>query len=149
MQLTRDTLEIVRRRINAAIAPVAKELGIAADLGRCVFERSGDFATFKLECKAIKADGSIMDRDAKSFVTFATSYDLKPTDLGRSFMFQNKQYVVSGLSTRSYKCPILAKDGQGRCFKFSSDTIKRLLMQFPAPANQVAVTAAADEGLPS
>lgn len=122
----RQALQLLRTRINAALAGLGTELDVTFDAANCSFDPLGNTCTYKLNVAVKRADGTVVTKEAEDFKRFAALEGLQPSDLGRRFASNGGQFEVCGYAPRSYKRPILAKDVRtGRIFKFTSDTVRR------------------------
>ena len=106
----RDDLQTIINRINEN-----EELeGVKLILGSGSF---GDSVTFKLEAAPLGDDGEAVSKTATAFTRYASMYNLLPSDLGKEISWGGSKFVITGLNTRSYKYPILAKRSDGKVFK--------------------------------
>ena len=122
MQFDKQSLRSLRPQIEAALKSIEKELKVKFSLGSCRF--TSENATFKLEVATVSKGGKVASVEATAFKEFASLYNLKPSDLGRSFTsFSGQSFTIIGLNTRKSKYPIIAKDNRDRRFKFSSESV--------------------------
>lgn len=121
----KPTCKLVRADIDVAMAAVATKYGIKIQSGRGTF---GD-TNFTLKIEMSVLDETGVDLKAKrEFETLAHFVGLEPGDFARQFTFRGEQYELSGISHRSTKMPILAKNiATGVKFKFGEDTVLRAL----------------------
>lgn len=120
-ELNRESVRVLRTKIDAALATVGKEMGLSLKAGNCYF--TGTTATFKLEVATIAADGKVVNKMAEEFRRYAPLYHLKPDDLGREFTipFTTAKYVVEGIKPSSRKYPIICKKlYDGKMYKMTA-----------------------------
>jgi hypothetical protein len=74
-------------------------------------------------------DGEIVTKEAEDFKRYATTYGLKPEDLGERFQdFNQKEFEIVGCKPRSRKYPILVKEVRtGKLVKFGHKAVKSYL----------------------
>lgn len=122
----RATCKMLGKKVEEALAPLAKELGIRFDYRGGRFSNSA--MTMKLDASTISVDGTVNSKEADTFKQMATFYGLKPEDLNAEFTSRGTKYIIKGLNCRAHKMPILATrvyDGVG--FKFPVDSVLRAL----------------------
>ena len=118
----------VADEVNKALADVGKKLGISiAKTGGGSYR--GNSFTFKVECALMGENGEVFNQKAEDFKMYASSYGLKPTDLGKEFTtWDNKTFKIEGLNTRRPKFAVSAiRVSNGKGYKFPADQVKRLL----------------------
>ena len=103
-QLDRATVTYIRKHLEAALEPLAEELGVVVDLGHCTFQPSN--CRFQLKIAVRDCNGKPITEQTESFKRNAKLFGLEPADLGKEFIFQGHPilFVVSGpraASTRS------------------------------------------------
>lgn len=117
------TCRDVSSRIEAALAPLAKELGIqiSAKGGRF----SSESYTVKVECATVSEDGNVMTDEAQSFRAYAFSYGLSADDLFTTFVRNGSTWTLVGCKPRSTKWPLLCRDeSNGKVYKLPADTVR-------------------------
>lgn len=118
LQLNRIGTEVLSDSILEAAQTIARENGLTVRLGRGTFDRSGGFATVKLEFAAISDDGTPTTPEADAFRRFAVMFDLQPEWLGETFsLWDGKTYRIVGLNTRAPKMPVIC-EREGKRYKF-------------------------------
>jgi hypothetical protein len=120
-QLDKPIVQYIRKRLQAAIEPLAKELGVAMDLGRCTFQAS--HCRFQLKVAVRSAGGEAMTEEAEAFKHSAKLFGFEPEDLGRQFVFQSQTYTVCGLRPKGRKYPVIARTADGKDYKFDCRTV--------------------------
>jgi hypothetical protein len=105
--ITRPLLRAITADINAALASIAKTHGVQIKVGNGSF--TTDNATIKIEVASIGDNGLAKTKEATDFERYATSFGLKPEDLGTVFESRGVKYTLIGAKSRSTKYPLLAK----------------------------------------
>jgi hypothetical protein len=74
-------------------------------------------------------DGEIVTKEAEDFTRYASTYGLKPEDLGERFRdFNEKEFEIVGCKRRSRKYPILVKEVRtSKVYKFGAHAVKQYL----------------------
>ncbi len=120
----RATCRLLSQEIEAALKAVAQKHGVAIKAG------SGSFAdtTFKLkvEVSVISASGVAQSSVVTDFEQHAKFLGLQESDLGKSFLFRGTSYTICGLKLSGRKYPILAKNKNGKVYKFQVSDVRRL-----------------------
>ena len=125
-EIDRPFLDKARTHIDKALAAVGKELGVNIKTGNCRY--SSSTFTFKLEGIDLGEDGKAVSKGASDFVMLATSFGLKPEDLGKEFVSRGETFKITGLNLKAKKYPIQAEMlSNGKNYKFPADTVCRLL----------------------
>ena len=124
-KLDKLTVQHIRKRITAALGPLAKELGVAVDLGNCTFGPSN--CRFQLKVALLSSDGEAITEEADCFRNNAKLFGFEPDDLGRKFTFRGQSYTIYGLKPKSRKYPIIAQSGNGKNYKFPCRTVLEAL----------------------
>lgn len=114
----RDThaLNALRPKVEAALADLAKDLGIVIKAGKINY--SADNCTLQVTFANVGEGGVVLSKEATDFKRMAKLYGLEPEDLGRTFKWGGKEFTITGLAARAARFPILGKDALGRTFKF-------------------------------
>jgi hypothetical protein len=120
----RQTIRLLRERIDSALHQIAQEYGISITAGNARF--TPENVRLKLELAVIGENG-VESIAAVDFRKYAILLGLKSEDLGKTFLFRGKPYTIVGAKTSSHKYPILAKNKNGKVYKFQSQDVMRLL----------------------
>lgn len=121
----RATCRLVSQKIEAALQPLAEELGVAIRSKGGSY--SGGHYTLKVEVAAVGEDGSVQTKEADAFKSLATLYGFTPEDLGREFKMGSKSYKIAGLRTKAPRRPILGESESGKMFCFAAADVKLFL----------------------
>jgi len=124
-KLDRPTVKYFRKRLEAAVKPLAEELGVAIDLGNCTFKTNN--CRFQLRVAVLDPNGKAITQEIDSFRSSAKLFGLEPDDLGREFIFQGQSYTICGLKPKSRKYPVIARSGNGKNYKFACRTVLEAL----------------------
>lgn len=123
MNITKNTLRVLRGAIDRALVDVGKEYDISLSLGNAKYT-DVDF-TFQLKGEVNEtADG--LSVAEKQFHEFSAWFGLTAKDYGRTFLSNGKTFSISGIKPNNRKYPILASHN-GQTYKFTADAIKRHL----------------------
>jgi hypothetical protein len=126
MSFDRKALQALRPKIEKALQELAEAEGISIDLGSARF--SSDNATFKLVLSTVNTDGTVNTKEGEDFKFYAPNrYGLKAEALDATFTRQGEQWTITGCKPRSTKYPILAKNRNGKTYKFAPEDVKRAM----------------------
>jgi len=120
----RQTIRLLRERIDSALRPLAQEYGISITAGNASF--SAENVRLKLELAVIGENG-VESAQVVEFRKYAPLLGLKAEDLGKTFLFNGKPYTIVGAKLSSRKYPILAKNKNGKVYKFQAHDVKSRL----------------------
>jgi hypothetical protein len=117
-QFTNATMDLLREKVEAALAVVCEKYNITFDLGCIAFRDNTAKATLKFAAKA--ADGSIIDQARADWKKYAEShFFLKPEWLDQTFTDQGETYKIVGLLLQAkkfcIKCVRLRDDATITC----------------------------------
>lgn len=125
----RNNVKQIRQRLQAHVEQLSKDLGCNVTVGNASYARDGSNCTFKIEMATIAADGIVETKEVSAFKSYATSYGLSPSDLGKNFTNKGRSFTICGLKPRASKYPIVALCSDGNRYKFSVLDIKTALSQ--------------------
>lgn len=118
----RNACRYVQAEVEKTLNSVSGDLGVTFSFGRGSFDGSN----FIMKLTATVEGG--LSPEAQDFRRYATQYGLCADDLGQGFGFDGEWYEVIGLSVKSPKRPILARNTKtDRVYKFGESTVKRLI----------------------
>ena len=120
-KLDKPTVTYIRKRLKAAVKPLAKELGIVIDLGHCTFQTSN--CRFQLKVAVLDSSGKAITEEVDSFRSNAKLFGFEPSDLGREFIFRGQSYTICGFKSKSRKYPVIARSDNGKDYKFACRTV--------------------------
>ena len=121
--MTKAILSALADEIEVALQDIAKKYNVQIKRGNGSYGETN--ATLKLDINEVKEDGTVLDRDAETFLKMAKFYGLEAEDLNKVFTSNGSQYSIVGLNTRRSKYPISAINlSNGNRYKFTADHIK-------------------------
>jgi len=115
-KLDKLTVTHIAKRLTTAVKPLAKELGVAIDLGSCTFGASN--CRFQLKVALLDSSGKAITEDIDCFRSNAKLFGFEPDDLGKEFAYQGQSYTICGLRPKSRKYPVIAQSDNGKNYKF-------------------------------
>ncbi len=124
-KLDRPTVKYIRKRLEAAVKPLAEELGVVIDLANCTFKTNN--CRFQLKVAVLDPDGKAMTEESESFRSSAKLFGFEPDDLGKEFMYRRQSYTICGLKPKSRKYPVIGQSDNGKNYKFACQTVLRAL----------------------
>ena len=124
-QLDKPTVKYIRKRLQATLMPLAKELGVVIDFGSCTFQTSN--CRIQLKVAVLDPDGEPVTEEADAFRRSAKLFGFEPADLGAEFIVQGQTYTISGLRPKSRKYPVIARAGNSKDYKYACRTVLEAL----------------------
>ena len=124
-KLDRPTVKYIRKRLEAAVKPLAEELGVAIDLANCTFKTNN--CRFQLKFAVLNPDGEAITEESESFRSSAKLFGLEPDDLGKEFTYRRQSYTICGLKPKSRKYPVIARSDNGKDYKFACRVVLEAL----------------------
>lgn len=119
----RAELKIFRVDIQEALNSVAEKHGLKIDTGSCTYNLGQGF-TMKIEASLINEDGTVMSKEAKTFLQFAHLLGMPEDLLGQTFVQRGEEYTLKGYNPRARKFPFLADNAKGETYKFTEEAIR-------------------------
>lgn len=119
-EFDKATAQKLANEIQKQLKPLAEKYNIVFDTG------SGSFGITNMTVKlkvSVKQGGRAMTQEARDFQDWAHQYGLKHSDLFKTFSDRGRKFVITGLSTRSRRYPILG-ESKGKLYKFTADFVK-------------------------
>lgn len=124
--MTKAILRALANEIEDALQDIAKKHNVSIKRGNGSYGETN--ATLKLEISDISENGTVLDKEAETFLSMATIYGFKPDDLNKVFTSNGSKYSISGLNTRRSKYPISAiRLSDGGKYKFTATSVKLAL----------------------
>jgi len=124
-KLDKPTVKYIGKRLKTALKPLAEELGVMIDIGRCTFQASN--CRFQLKVAVLDSSGKPITEEIDSFGSNAKLFGFEPADLGKEFTLQGQSYTICGLKPKSRKYPVIAQSENGKNYKFACRTVLRAL----------------------
>lgn len=124
MSFDRKRVKSLRPKIEKALQELAEAEGISIDLGSARFDSNN--VTFKLVLSTVNTDGTVNTKEGEDFKFYGPNrYGLKAEALDATFTRNGEQWTITGCKPRSTKYPILAKNRNGKTYKFHPSDVKR------------------------
>jgi hypothetical protein len=120
----RTNLRLLRDDVESALNAVADKYGIDLRLGTGRF--ASENVTFRLEGSVVRAEG-VVTREAAEFSQYADLFALEASDLGRTFQYRGQRYEIVGARLSNSKYPVLAKNRNGKVYKFTAADVREAL----------------------
>jgi hypothetical protein len=117
--------EIGKAVVNA-LSEVEEEFNIKFFPGGGSFDESK--FTLKLNCVPKDNKGVALSPMKEDFKKYASSFGLKPEDIGKKFVRNNITYKIAGLKLANRKFPIICENCQNKkMYKLNEVDVKRAL----------------------
>jgi hypothetical protein len=119
--MDKETVQKIRKQIQKAL-DAAKLGDYKVDVGSAQYGSS--YVKFSVELSDI-INGEVVTKEAGAFRKYAKSYDLEPSDLGRTFSFKGDEYKISGLRPSARRFPICAvRISDQKHYRFPHSTVR-------------------------
>lgn len=118
-KITRALCKTLRDQLNAALVPLAKELGVTIRCGNASY--SDNAVKFKLE---VAVDG--YDPVKEEYEQLCLLYRLTKEQRGEAFTYNGHRYTLAGISAKARKFPIIATRDDGKRYKLPEHAIEGL-----------------------
>jgi hypothetical protein len=119
MKIDSLACKLLREKINAALAPLGKELGVVILAKNATYNHAGTNATFKLEVAAIGESGQVETKGAAAYRELHQLFGLPADGLFKEIIYAGKPFKIVGLLPRSEKSPLLAQAPDGKQYRLS------------------------------
>ena len=118
MSFNRTLAKKVQEESEKALAEIAKKYGVTIK-GAGGSLGSNDFTMkMKVELVGVK----------KTYDPYVyTALGLPENVIGKTFVSRGEKYEITEISTRSPKYPVIARNSKGKGFKFTVDSVNRLI----------------------
>jgi hypothetical protein len=113
-----------RQETEKALQELAKKFGVNIHAGSISYTDNN--FTLKLEVTKKEIEGKSFEQ--VEFEKNCWMCGLKPEDYKKQFTLNGKVYSIVAIKPRATKMPIVATRPDGSRYKFSEDTVKRLLV---------------------
>ncbi len=117
MKIDSIACKLLREKINAALAPLGKELGVVILAKNATYNPAGTLATFNLEVAAISETGQVETKEAVAYRQQHQFFNLPADGLFKEITYAGKQFKITGLLPRCEKFPLLAQSPTGKQYK--------------------------------
>jgi hypothetical protein len=125
--MDRKKLRQIADDVEASLTEVGLNHDVKIESGPGKFSRDG-WATVTLKISEVDDDGRVRSEEAETFRHYATSYGLKPEDLGREFNTSCGTYRIIGLKPKNRKYPVIVEHLVSHSLrKFSAEIVRSYL----------------------
>jgi len=123
MDNTKNTLKVISKDINDALAIVGQKYGYKFSTGTISYDGEGNFTT---KLKAVKEGAKSPEAQRyESLVITRNKYGRKLLPLGAVFAYDVNEYIIIGCNTTGSKVHC-KKDANGKTYLFSIELIETL-----------------------
>lgn len=127
--MDRQKVNDITKRVQAALAPVAAELGVSIEYKGGKF---GDgYLRMTIEVAEKGADGIVSDREAERFKGSARLFGFTPDQLGASFQYGGRSCRIVGMTAGG---KVIGEQNNGKKYTYPADVIARLLPPSTLPS---------------
>lgn len=127
MKITADTCRLLRGKLDAAIATITIE-GLTLKVGKCTYDRDGNFATFKLEVAATGDSGVVMTKEAARYEQCASMLNLPKDGLGKTYKLGGIEYKITGINSTLSKL-IVERTSDRKTYLFKVEAAARYMKE--------------------
>jgi hypothetical protein len=120
-KLDKPAVRHISKRLTAVVKPLAKELGVAIDMGSCTYGTNN--CRFQIKVALLDSSGNAITEDIDCFRSNAGLFGFESGDLGKKFAYQGRSYTICGLRPNSLKYPVIAQSDEGKSYKFPCRTV--------------------------
>jgi hypothetical protein len=106
--MDRQKVKALREAMLEALKQLETDMSVEFTIDKISF--NDNTASVKVEVSDVSENGEVYNKEAEDFKKFSLNYGLDPSNLGKSFCHGGKIFVITGLSTRKRKYPIMAKE---------------------------------------
>ncbi len=132
MKLDATACQLIRPRLDAALAALGRELGLQIKARNASYNSSHTNCTFKLELATIGESGEVETKEAAAYRELHQLYGLPADGLGRMVPFNGEHFTIMGLLPKSDKYPLLARRAtDGKQFKLPKRALVPLFANVP------------------
>jgi hypothetical protein len=122
--ITKDELKNFRSDFDKAITELEKKYNITISQGSISYSEN----EFHMKITAKKnTTTSGKSTEQADFEKYCELFGLKPSDYGKTFKSNGKEFMITGLNVRARSMPVIAYCSDGKSYKFSEESIKRVL----------------------
>lgn len=125
MKFDRNTCKQINDEAMEALQAVAEKQGLVVQRSGSGSFSSTNFS-FKVEFATVQ-DGIVQDRESQAFTALSRVYGFEPTDLGKTFVYNNVSYAITGLKPNCKNAVICRNNVNNREYRFSADVVKAFL----------------------
>jgi hypothetical protein len=121
--LTSKEFGVFRTEVEQALQEIGKKYNVNIKGGKIKYSSN----SFNLDLQVNKKEINGKSFEQAEFEKYCMLYDFKPEDYRKEFIVKGKTFYITGFALRASKMPILAVNSKGEGYKFTEETIKRLM----------------------
>ena len=120
-QFDKQSLSLLRREIDEALAAIGKKYEISLKAGNARYQDTN--ATFKLELAIMDGD-RVVSKEMGSLLMFLSVLGMDEGHLTKQFKLSNKTFVLAGYQSRKRKPMMIREVATGRLYNASEESVK-------------------------
>lgn len=125
-QFDKVSLDLIEKRVEAALRPLAEELGL--HIHRNGGRYSDSNFDMKVRISLTDPSGKAIPKHTDTFKLHADILGMKVSDLGRTVRCAGREFELTGYNPRCHKFPFVGKDPiTGKEFKLPLKAVKTSL----------------------
>jgi hypothetical protein len=128
-QFTNANLDLLREKVEAALAVVGEKYNVKFDLGRITYSPTDSTASAKLKFEAKTADGKQADHARLDWDKYSKIFGLKPEWIDQTFRSkEGDNYKITGLNPKKRRFPVeTIRVSDGKIFGWPSEAVPWLI----------------------
>jgi hypothetical protein len=128
-QFTGANVDLLRRKIEAALAEIGEKYNVKFDLGRITYSSTDNTASARLKFETkTDANGAAVDRAAQTWAKNCQYYGLKAEWLNQTFKAKGGEYKIIGLDVNKRRFPVQTiRLSDGKSFGWAEDSVRMLM----------------------
>ena len=95
--MDREKANAIRAALEPLFGGVERALSVKFKIGNISYDPAGGHASVKLEVADVRADGTVVSKEAEDFKRLAPVYGLPSDALGKSVVYAGKPMTIIGL----------------------------------------------------
>ena len=115
--------EVFRLEVKEALKGISEKYNFNIEAGSIKYTDINFDMTLKITEKEVNGKSY----ELLEFEKYCSMYGLKSSDYGKKFTSNGKTFTLSGFKPRATKLPVIAIDENGQGYKFTVETVKRLM----------------------
>ena len=119
----KNQFDCFRNEVNEALRELAEKYNFDIKASKIKYDDTSMDLTVKINDKEVSGKSF----EQTEFERMCSWYGLTPEDYGRQFMSNGNKFTLCGFKPRATKMPILARNENGQGYKFTEESIKRLI----------------------
>jgi hypothetical protein len=123
VNITRKLIDEIDKDMQVALKGIEEKYGLSLSIGGYSF--SPHNLTTKITGKVAEVNGKSIEQF--EFENTCKVYNLKAEDYGKTFIANNKEYILVRVDIKKYKFPIIGKSVEtGKLYKFPREVVNQL-----------------------